>query len=200
MRMIKSSQSKLVSTLRHQQSGGPSQLNLRAQFGQLTPAFAVVSWGWLLPVTLAVAREVVATGVGIGLVLDLAITASRGDPVWGALRVPRPLRIAFIDEEQNTKQLGRSAARMAPVIGRPEQGNLIVLAGTKRPYEVTNPESLDALRGRLKEFHPDLVQPFGRVRGGRRGMDGEQLGLARLLRGWNGSDAKLANADLPKVA
>jgi endonuclease/exonuclease/phosphatase family metal-dependent hydrolase len=36
-------------------------------------AFAVVCWGWLLPVLLSIGRETAATGVGIGLVLDLAI-------------------------------------------------------------------------------------------------------------------------------
>jgi hypothetical protein len=42
VRMMKSSQSKLRSTLRHQHSGGPSQLNPRPQFGQAVPVFAVV--------------------------------------------------------------------------------------------------------------------------------------------------------------
>jgi endonuclease/exonuclease/phosphatase family metal-dependent hydrolase len=36
-------------------------------------AFAVVCWGWLLPTLLSIGREAAATGVGIGLVLDLAI-------------------------------------------------------------------------------------------------------------------------------
>jgi hypothetical protein len=43
VRIMKSSQSKLRSTLRHQQSGGPSQLNVRAQFGQVVPACDVVT-------------------------------------------------------------------------------------------------------------------------------------------------------------
>ena len=36
-------------------------------------AFAVVCWGWLLPVLLSIGREAAATGVGVGFVLDLAI-------------------------------------------------------------------------------------------------------------------------------
>jgi endonuclease/exonuclease/phosphatase family metal-dependent hydrolase len=36
-------------------------------------AIAVICWGWLLPPMLAIGREAAAAGVGIGLVLDLAI-------------------------------------------------------------------------------------------------------------------------------
>ncbi len=36
-------------------------------------AIAVIAWGWALPPLLAVGREAAASGVGIGLVLDLAL-------------------------------------------------------------------------------------------------------------------------------
>lgn len=91
------------------------------------------------------------------LLLDAAVTASRGDPVWGALKVARPLKIAFIDQERKFDQIVENLELMEPAIGKPRAENLWLLVQKTGQFEVANTQTLDQLYGWLSGYGPDLV-------------------------------------------
>lgn len=104
------------------------------------------------------ANAVIAAYTKMGkstLVLGVCITASQGRPIWGMLEVPKPLRIAYVDEERNEPELKIIIDKALPVLGEPKE--LYFLAGETHPYSIKNPASLNALLASLKDIGPDLI-------------------------------------------
>jgi DNA-binding transcriptional regulator YiaG len=91
------------------------------------------------------------------LLLDLAITASRGDPVWGSLRVMKPLRIAYVDQERKAEQALENIDRMKVVLGEPNDANLVVITQKSGDFNVGSQKTLVKLHQTLVAFRPDLI-------------------------------------------
>ncbi|MBU2249739.1 MAG: bifunctional DNA primase/polymerase, partial [Gammaproteobacteria bacterium] len=91
------------------------------------------------------------------LFLDLSITASRGDPVWGMLHVTKPLRIAYIDQERKADQILENKDIMTQVIGEPNDANLIILTQKSGDFNVGHQKTLTQLYNALAKFKPDLI-------------------------------------------
>lgn len=121
-------------------------------------AYAYLIWGLLSAGESGNLVMGAATKSGkTSLWLDAAVAATRGEPVWGKLSVPRPLRVAIVDQEDGPYQLKSSLNKMIPVIGKPNWSNLLVLAGKGTPFSISDRQSLRYLYKRLKEFRPDMV-------------------------------------------
>ncbi|MBN1367182.1 MAG: AAA family ATPase [Dehalococcoidales bacterium] len=91
---------------------------------------------------------------GKSLIIEcLAIQAARGDKVFGALDVPRPLKVAIIDTELR-KSLRERLKRLVATLGTPSK-NLLVIDETK--LSTCDDKSFEALIATLKDFKPDLV-------------------------------------------
>ena len=88
--------------------------------------------------------------------VDIAVTASRGDLALGKLKVPRPLRVAILDQERNYEQILDNIDRMEPVIGKPNWDNILILAGKTEPVSISNKAGLDWLFEQLRIFKPDI--------------------------------------------
>ncbi len=91
------------------------------------------------------------------LFLDLSITASRGDPVWGLLKVTRPLRIAYVDQERKAAQILENKDIMTQVIGEPNDDNFIILTQKSGDFNVGHQKTLAMLYAALTKFKPDLI-------------------------------------------
>jgi DNA-binding transcriptional regulator YiaG len=91
------------------------------------------------------------------LFLDLSITASRGDPVWGMLRVTKPLRIAYVDQERKAAQILENKDIMTQVIGEPNDDNFIILTQKSGDFNVGHQKTLTQLYAALVKFKPDLI-------------------------------------------
>lgn len=91
------------------------------------------------------------------LILDGCITATRGDLVWGLLKVSKPLRIAYIDQERKFDQIRENQILMSSVIGLPAPKMLLILAQTTGQFQIDHKRVLDKLWDKLQAFHPDLV-------------------------------------------
>ena len=105
-------------------------------------------------------NTVVAAPTKIGktsLFVDMCVTASRGDLVWQALKVMRPLRIAYIDQERKVEQILENKDLMAQVIGEPNDDNLIFLSQKSGDFNISHQKTLNRLYAVLEEFGPDLV-------------------------------------------
>lgn len=99
-----------------------------------------------------------ATKIGkTSLVTDAAVTASRGDKVWGYYTVPKPLRIAIVDQEQKYEQIRANQILMTPVIGEPNYDNLYLAWDEGGQFDIQHPDGLDLLYRKLYAFQPDLV-------------------------------------------
>lgn len=105
-------------------------------------------------------NTVIAAPAKVGktsLCLDMSITASRGDLVWGGLRVMRALRIAYIDQERKAGQILENKDIMTQVIGEPNDSNLIILTQKSGDFNIGHQKTLSRLYDTLKDFDPDLV-------------------------------------------
>ncbi len=91
------------------------------------------------------------------LFLDAAVTASRGDPVWGLLPVPRALKIALIDQEQKEMNILDNQLRMVDAIGEPNDANILIISEEGGQFDIQHPAALDLLYRTLSAFGPDLV-------------------------------------------
>jgi DNA-binding transcriptional regulator YiaG len=91
------------------------------------------------------------------LLLDASITATRGDLVWGALKVMRPLKIAFIDQERKFLQIRENQILMAGKIGLPNYDNFLLLVQETGQFEANHAAVMAQLRARLDSFGPDVV-------------------------------------------
>jgi DNA-binding transcriptional regulator YiaG len=105
-------------------------------------------------------NTVIAAPTKVGktsLLLDLSITASRGEPVWGMLRVTKPLRIAYVDQERKADQILESIDLMAQVIGVADDANLIILTQKSGDFNIGHQKTLTRLYAALVKFRPDLI-------------------------------------------
>lgn len=106
------------------------------------------------------ANVAMAAYAGMGkttITLGIALCMAQGRPVWGALDVPRPLKVVFIDQEEVRSQIQETVNMMAEVYGRPRRGMLTLLSGKGDSYSVGNPGSLERLEQRLDRILPDFV-------------------------------------------
>jgi len=105
-------------------------------------------------------NTVIAAPAKVGktsLCLDMSITASRGDLVWGGLRVMKALRIAYIDQERKAGQILENKDIMTQVIGEPNDKNLIILTQKSGDFNIGHQKTLSRLYSTLKDFRPDLI-------------------------------------------
>lgn len=91
------------------------------------------------------------------LLLDACISASKGEPAWGSLKVPRPLTIAFIDQELKYVQLKENMEKMAAVVGWPDEDCLQVLYNEDGQFQITDEAGLKRLKEELSALKPDLA-------------------------------------------
>jgi hypothetical protein len=91
---------------------------------------------------------------GKSLIVEcLAIQAARGDSVFDALKVSRPIRVAIIDTELR-KSLRERLKRLVNTLGSPSR-NLLIIDETK--LSACNDKSFETLINTLRDFSPDLV-------------------------------------------
>jgi hypothetical protein len=91
------------------------------------------------------------------LMVDALTTASRGDPVWWAYPVPKPIRAVIIDQEAKFRTMRDGQLKMSTVIGAPNDDNLKVITADDGHFDVEHPDALDLLYRTLYEFEPDVV-------------------------------------------
>ena len=91
------------------------------------------------------------------LALGIAVCAAAGNPAWGALAVPRPLRVAYVDMERTKGLILGTARKIAARYGQPPRDNMLYVSGRSGQINILNPESLSALKSELAKFRPDLV-------------------------------------------
>ncbi len=106
------------------------------------------------------ANVVLSASTGTGkttLMLGLAICMAQGKPAWGKLHIPRPLRVAYIDQESVPEQVREFVGNIAEVYGTPEKGMLTAISGTAEAYSIEREGSLRTLTERLRRLRPDFV-------------------------------------------
>ena len=91
------------------------------------------------------------------LVTAMGVCMARGLPVLGALKVPKPMRIVYIDQEQVVEQVYETLDHLSAVYGRPDPGMMTILSGAHNAYGITRPKSLEKLAAELCDIKPDFV-------------------------------------------
>ena len=91
------------------------------------------------------------------VVADACITASRGDQVWGTIKIAKPVRAVIIDQERKFRTMRDNQLKMGDVIGAPDDSMLKVITLADGNFAIDQPAALDMLYRELYEYEPDLV-------------------------------------------
>lgn len=97
--------------------------------------------------------------------LCLIAQAARGDPIWGRFAVPRPLKVALIEEELTGERPQDIVRHIAETIGPVPKENVRLLRNQTRhgndvvegSFEITDTEAIDKLTNALVAFMADII-------------------------------------------